>query len=128
MVACLPICFKSSSLNSLPIEKAINPSATSDIIENDSIFSKLVKPNQFTPKAPKQNGPIKIPATKYAVTAGRPKSLATRDNIRPEKSAIDNDNNIACIITPYYTYFFSEKIVNKITLLILLLLFLFVKC
>ena len=58
-------------------------------------MSKCVKPSPSTPKAPKQKGPIKTPATRYAVTAGRLTNFARRDNINPAKSAIDKLNKIS---------------------------------
>ena len=47
-----------------PIAKAIKPSATFEIIEKDLTFSSLIKPSPFIPILPRQNGPIKIPATR----------------------------------------------------------------
>ena len=48
ITAFLPICFKSFTLNSLPIEKAIKPRATSDTIDNFSTSSSVRKPTPST--------------------------------------------------------------------------------
>ena len=48
ITAFLPICFKSFTLNSLPIEKAIKPRATSDTIDNFSTSSNVKKPTPST--------------------------------------------------------------------------------
>jgi len=55
-----------------------------------------VKPSPGTFNAPRQYGPIKIPATRYAVTAGNCKSFAKRDKSKPESNAMDKDTKI-CI-------------------------------
>ena len=48
ITAFLPICFKSFTLNSLPIEKAIKPKATSETIDNFSTSSSVKKPTPST--------------------------------------------------------------------------------
>ena len=50
IVAFLPICLSSLSLNSLPIEKAIKPRATSEIIENSSTACIELKPSHSRPR------------------------------------------------------------------------------
>ena len=52
--ACFPVFFNSSNLNSLPIEKAMKPKATSATSPNASTACMDEKPNPSTPKAPTQ--------------------------------------------------------------------------
>ena len=92
--ACLPIVFSSSSLNSLPIEKAIKPKATSETIDSFSTSSKVKKPTPSIFNCPKTYGPTIIPAIKYAVTAGNLKIFKTLVISNPAKIAIDKDNII----------------------------------
>ena len=62
--ACLPVCFRLSSRNSLPIAKAMKPSAISDTRDSDSTASMEVKPSPSMRRAPRQYGPISTPATR----------------------------------------------------------------
>ena len=96
-VACLPIVFRSDNLNSLPIENAMKPSATSDMIDMDLISSNEVNPSPLTPACPRQKGPTSMPATRYAVTAGSFKTFARRDNKRPTISAMARLNKISIL-------------------------------
>lgn len=47
-----------------------------------------VKPKPSIPSLPRQYGPMRMPATRYAVTAGSLRGFATRDMSRPAISAI----------------------------------------
>ena len=85
----------------------MNPKAISDSIPYVFTSVILVKPSPLTPKAPRQYGPTKIPATKYAVTAGNFKSFATRESIKPANIAIDKLSN-ACIYIPPIKFYFPK--------------------
>ena len=88
MVACLPILLSCASRNSLPIANAIKPSARSEIRPKLSICSAVI-PIPGIPIAPRTNGPIRTPETRYAVTAGSLTFLASLDKRRPDNSAMD---------------------------------------
>ena len=77
----------------------MNPNATSAIIPNPASCS-LVIPKPLIPNAPKQNGPIKTPATKYAVTAGKLIFFANLDNNNPASNAVDKLNKIIDVLEP----------------------------
>ena len=49
----------------------------------------LIEPRPSTPNLPSTKGPIRIPAIRYAVTAGRLRSFARRERISPASKAID---------------------------------------
>ena len=93
--ACLPIVLSCETLNSLPIEKAINPSATFDIELSLSTDSDEEKPMPSMPSAPRQYGPIATPAMRKAVTSGRLslRYLNTRVIIKPMRSAIPTESS-----------------------------------
>ena len=76
------------------MENAINPRARSHKTENELTTSVLAKPNPLIPSFPRQKGPKIIPVTKYAVTAGKPISLANRVNARPKSKATDKLSKI----------------------------------
>ena len=95
------LAFLSSNLNSLPIEKAINPNATSATSPNASTACIEENPKPSTPKAPTQYGPIRTPAIKYAVTSGNLNGLKSLVIRSPAKRAIDTDNNVLIIFTPF---------------------------
>ena len=63
-VACLPVCFREDRRNSLPMEKAMKPRATSQMRLNWDTSPKVGKPMPFMPRRPRQLGPIKTPATR----------------------------------------------------------------
>ena len=70
IASCLPLPLNEENLKNSPAENAINASAMSDTNAEPSIT--------FCGTAFKQNGPIKMPATMYAVTFGNFKSLVRR--------------------------------------------------
>ena len=92
--ACLPVCFSSDTRNSLPMENAMKPSATSEISDRLSTDSCVGKPRPSMPSRPRQYGPIRTPATRYAVTDGSFSGFATRVISRPARTATDNDNSV----------------------------------
>ena len=92
--ACLPVCLSSDTRNSLPMENAMKPSATSEISDRLSTDSCVGKPRPSMPSRPRQYGPIRTPATRYAVTDGSFSGFATRVISRPARTATDNDNSV----------------------------------
>ena len=105
MVACLPIFLSCESLNSLPMENAIKPSARSAIKPKSSICSEAI-PIPGMSNAPSTNGPIKTPAIRYAVTAGSFTSLASLDKSRPASRAIDKlKKTLAVCVMEKYAFF-----------------------
>lgn len=54
--ACLPVCFSSDTRNSLPMENAMKPSATSEISDRLSTDSCVGKPRPSMPSRPRQYG------------------------------------------------------------------------
>ena len=62
--ACLPVSRSWERRNSLPMEKAMKPSATSEITPSISSSSKLEKPTPGMCSAPITQGPISTPATR----------------------------------------------------------------
>ena len=94
MRACLPISLRSDARNSLPMENAINPSATSDISDNVWTDSESTNPSPLMPNLPIKYGPIRTPAIRYAVTEGSLKGLKTLVIRSPTSSAIETDSNI----------------------------------
>ena len=109
--ACLPVCLSSDTRNSLPIENAMKPSATSEIRERLSTSSCVGKPSPSIPSRPRQYGPIRTPATRYAVTDGSFRGFATRVIRRPARMAIDNDNSVR-IFKFLHFYFFAHIIIR----------------
>ena len=75
--------------------------------------SIFVNPIPSIPNLPKQYGPIKIPPTKYPVTAGNFNLFTILDIINPTANAIPILNNIFSILSLFlYTliyYFFLLK-------------------
>ena len=65
----------------------MKPSASSESILYCS--GELVEELKPMPICPRRKGPISTPATRYAVTAGRPTSLASLDSISPASRAMD---------------------------------------
>ena len=61
-VAFLPIALSWERRNSLPMSKAMKPSATSEMIFRPSTFLREVKPKPSMPSAPRTKGPISRPA------------------------------------------------------------------
>ena len=92
--ACLPVCLSSDTRNSLPMENAMKPSATSEIRDRLSTASCVGKPSPSMPRRPRQYGPMSTPATRYAVTDGSFRGFATRVISRPARVATDRDNNV----------------------------------
>ena len=95
-VACFPIFFNCDKRNSLPIAKAIKPSARSEIIPKPSSCSAVI-PIPGICNAPRTNGPIKIPETRYAVTAGSCALLASLESNRPASKAMDKLSKILAV-------------------------------
>ena len=104
------------------MEKAMKPSATSLKMENFSINSSFITPMptmgvcQFavfsamsSPSLPKTNGPMRIPATRYAVTAGNFKIFAKRERSNPASRDIDNTNNLSIQYPFSKEFFFNRK-------------------
>ena len=108
-VACLPVFFRLDILNSLPMAKAMKPSATWDTSFSASTACMLTKPRPAMPARPRQYGPISTPVTRYAVTDGSPSGLATRVIIRPTITAMATDNN-SVIIVQLLSSHFSDRI------------------
>ena len=82
----------------------MNPNAISDntfMLYTSSIF---VNPIPSIPNLPKQYGPIKIPPTKYPVTAGRFNLFTIQDIISPTANAIPILNNIFSIFFPLFIH------------------------
>ena len=77
-------------------------------MEREPTDSWLTNPSPGTPIAPRTYGPMRIPATRYAVTAGSFNSFATRESISPEKSAIDKLKS-TCIEFPLKDLFLLNK-------------------
>ena len=92
--ACFPVCFSSDTRNSLPMENAIKPSATSEMRDRLSTSAWVGKPSPSIPSRPRQYGPIRTPATRYAVTDGSFSGFATRVISRPARIATDKDNRV----------------------------------
>ena len=67
-IVCLPVFLSCASRNSLPIENAIKPSATSETMDIPSTASPDVKPSpampSVRPRRPRQYGPTRMPATR----------------------------------------------------------------
>ena len=82
-ISCLPFPLNEENLKNSPAENAIKASATSDTNAEPSIT--------FCGTALKQNGPIKTPATIYAVTFGNFKILVRRVIKNPDISMIPID-------------------------------------
>ena len=100
--AAFPVFFKSSRRNSLPMENAIKPKATSEIRARFPTFSIEEKPNPSMFNAPRQYGPIKTPEIKYAVADGSFKGLKSQVISNPAKRATDPDNNTLLKVTPSF--------------------------
>ena len=64
VIALRPMVFRSLSLNSLPISKAMKPRAAWEMIENEFTSSIVEKPIPLMPALPSTNGPIRSPATR----------------------------------------------------------------
>ena len=92
----MPIFFSCARRNSLPIENAIKPSATSEIIPKPSSCSVVI-PIPGMPKAPRTKGPIRTPAIRYAVTAGSFTSLTSLDKRSPANNAIERLSNMLAV-------------------------------
>ena len=110
--ACLPVCLSSDTRNSLPMENAMKPSATSEIRDRLSTASCVGKPSPSMPRRPRQYGPMSTPATRYAVTDGNFNGFATRVISRPARTATESDNKVRMVkflhffifIPHHYTY------------------------
>ena len=109
-VACLPVCFKADSRNSLPMEKAMKPRATSQMRPKLDTSSNEAKPIPGMPKSPRQLGPMSTPATKYAVTAGRCQRLISRLIIRPARRAKAIDKSVSIQILPFLRFVFQDPL------------------
>ena len=107
-VAVLPVCFSWARRNSLPISKAIKPSATLESTVTRLRSSMESKPNPGTLVAPRQKGPTSTPAIRNAVTSGklRRRYLKTRVIIRPANSAKAVANKIRIKLLPSFTGYF----------------------
>ena len=97
-IDCLPVFRRSSRRNSLPIANAIKPSAMSQMMSYFDTSSMETKPIPKKPSLPRQNGPIRMPATRYAVTAGRFQSFVSRDMSSPANRAMDKASNVVIVI------------------------------
>ena len=93
--ACLPVPFSCESLNSFPIENAMNPRATVEMISTPWTSSNELKPNPGSPSAPRQYGPTSTPAIRNAVTSGKLRCmiLNSRVIISPANMAIARDSS-----------------------------------
>ena len=87
VMALLPMAFSWCSRNSLPMVNAMKPRAVCVMMLMPSTCSRELKPRPGRFRAPRQKGPSRRPATRYAVTAGRCSSFVTRENISPPTSA-----------------------------------------
>ena len=88
VMACLPIVLSCETRNSLPMANAMKPSAVCVMTLRPSTCSRELKPMYGMFSAPRQNGPMSRPPTRYAVTAGRCTSFAKRDISRPTTRAM----------------------------------------
>ena len=89
------------------MENAMNPSATSETRARLPTSSEVEKPSPSTCSAPRQYGPIKTPAMRYAVTDGSLNGLNTLVIRRPARSATDTVNNV--FITCLFSHFSNPK-------------------
>ena len=90
------------TLNSLPIVMAMKPSATSEMMEKLFKFSAETKPIPSMPSAPRQYGPMRIPATRYAVTAGRLNIFVILERTSPASIAIESARRICMMNSLLY--------------------------
>ena len=65
------------------------------------------------PNLPRQNGPISTPATRYAVTAGKPIFFASRESKRPDNKAnesVKRTSVVPCISKTSFLRIFLTSI------------------
>ena len=91
VMACLPMLSRAERRNSLPMTKAMKPSATWVMMDRLSTCSRVPKPmpKLLRPRRPRKKGPSSRPASRYDVTAGKWIAFARRDIKRPAMSAAE---------------------------------------
>ena len=91
VMACLPMLSRAERRNSLPMTKAMKPSATWVMRDRLSTCLRVPKPmpKSLRPRRPRKKGPSSRPASRYDVTAGKWIAFARRDIKRPAMSAVE---------------------------------------
>ena len=91
VMACLPMLSRVERRNSLPMTKAMKPSATWVMMDRLSTCSRVPKPmpKLLRLRRPRKKGPSSRPASRYDVTAGKWIAFARRDIKRPAMSAAE---------------------------------------
>ena len=90
VMACLPMLSRVERRNSLPMTKAMKPSATWVMMDRLSTCSRVPKPMpKYSGSDAQKERPSSRPASRYDVTAGKWIAFARRDIKRPAMSAAE---------------------------------------